>query len=83
LQLPEEAIISEILEAPSVQDWFNRAADAGDPDALYLALKLQEKTNAQEIFGKLLPYPFSPEGFFAEEHLLSIAACFKVICFSN
>uniref|UniRef100_A0A0E0CF55 DNA polymerase V n=1 Tax=Oryza meridionalis TaxID=40149 RepID=A0A0E0CF55_9ORYZ len=77
-KLPEEAIISEILEAPSVQDWFNRAADAGDPDALYLALKLQEKTNAQkEIFGKLLTYPFSPEGFFAEEHLLSIAACFK------
>ncbi|XP_006646852.2 uncharacterized protein LOC102702348 [Oryza brachyantha] len=77
-KLPEKAILSEILEAPGVQDWFNRASDAGDPDALYLALKLQEKTNAQkEIFGKLLPYPFSPEFFFAEEHLLSIAACFK------
>ncbi|KAG8069689.1 hypothetical protein GUJ93_ZPchr0006g42538 [Zizania palustris] len=77
-KLPQEAILSEVLEAPSVQDWFNTAADAGDPDALYLALKLQERTNAQkEIFGKLLPYPFSPEFFFAEKHLLSIAACFK------
>ncbi|KAG8058062.1 hypothetical protein GUJ93_ZPchr0002g25819 [Zizania palustris] len=77
-KLPEEAILSEVLEAPSVQDLFNRATVAGDPDALYLALKLQEKTNAQkEIFGKLLPYPFSPELFFAEDHLLSIAACFK------
>jgi DNA polymerase phi len=80
LQLPDEAILSEVLESPGVQEWFHRAANAGDPDALFLALKLQERTNVQrEIFGKLLPYPFSPDKFFTEEHLLSIAACFKVI----
>lgn len=78
-QLPDEAILSEVLEAPGIQDWFNRAADIGDPDAIFLALKLQERTNVQkEIFGKLLPYPFSPENFFAEQHLKSIASCFKV-----
>ncbi|CAN6247266.1 unnamed protein product [Urochloa humidicola] len=77
-KLPDEAILSEVLEAPALQDWFNRAADIGDPDALFLALKLQERTSVQkEIFGKLLPYPFSPDNFFAEQHLKSIAACFK------
>ncbi|KAL6629791.1 hypothetical protein ACP70R_029556 [Stipagrostis hirtigluma subsp. patula] len=81
-KLPDEAILSEVLEAPGVQDWFNRAADVGDPDALFLALKLQERTNVQkEIFGRLLPYPFSPDNFFAREHLLSIAACFKESAF--
>ena len=79
LQLPDESIVSEVLEAPGVQDWFNRATDVGDPDALFLALKLQERTSVQEeIFGRLLPYPFSPDNFFAKEHLQSIAACFKV-----
>lgn len=80
LQLPDEAILTEVLEAPGVQDWFNRAADVGDPDALFLALKLQERTSVQkELFGKLLPYPFSSDNFFAEHHLKSIAACFKVL----
>ena len=80
LQLPDEAILSEVLEAPGVQDWFNKAADVGDPDALFLALKLQERTIVQkEIFGKLLPHPFSSDNFFAEQHLKSIAACFKVL----
>lgn len=79
LQLPDEAIVSEVLEAPVVQDWFTRAAADGDPDALFLALKLQERTNIQkEIFGTLLPYPFSPDALFSKEHLQSIAACFKV-----
>ncbi|XP_062224134.1 uncharacterized protein LOC133922706 [Phragmites australis] len=81
-KLPDEAILSEVLEAPDVQDWFNRAADVGDPDALFLALKLQERINVQkEIFGRLLTYPFSPNNFFADEHLLSIAACFKESAF--
>uniref|UniRef100_K3YPC9 DNA polymerase V n=1 Tax=Setaria italica TaxID=4555 RepID=K3YPC9_SETIT len=81
-KLPDEAILSEVLEAPGVQDWFHRAANIGDPDALFLALKLQERTSVQkEIFGKLLPYPFSPENFFAEQHLKSIAACFKESAF--
>lgn len=79
MQLPDEAILSEVLEAPGVQDWFHRAVNIGDPDALFLALKLQERTNVQkDIFGKLLPCPFSSENFFAEQHLKSIAACFKV-----
>lgn len=80
LQLPDEAILSEVLEAPGVQDWFSKAAEVGDPDALFLALKMQERTIVQkEIFGKLLPYPFSSDNFFAEQHLKSIAACFKVL----
>ncbi|KAK3152099.1 hypothetical protein QOZ80_2BG0154250 [Eleusine coracana subsp. coracana] len=82
-KLPDEAIISEVLEVPVVQDWFTRAAADGDPDALFLALKLQQRTNAQkEIFGSLLPYPFSPDTFFTKEHLQSIAACFKESAFS-
>ncbi|XP_051195277.1 uncharacterized protein [Lolium perenne] len=81
-KLPDEAIFSEVLESPGVQDWFNRAANVGDPDALFLALKLQERTNVQrEMFGKLLPYPFSPDNFFTQEHLLSVAACFKESAF--
>ncbi|TVU33504.1 hypothetical protein EJB05_25327 [Eragrostis curvula] len=81
-KLPDEAIISEVIEAPVVQDWFAGAADAGDPDALFLALKLQERTSVQkEIFGSLLPYPFSPDAFFAKEHLQSVAACFKESAF--
>ncbi|XP_062218145.1 uncharacterized protein LOC133918324 [Phragmites australis] len=81
-KLPDEAIISEVLKAPGVQDWFNGAADVGDPDALFLALKLQERTNVQkEIFGRLLPYPFGPDNFLAKEHLQSIAACFKESAF--
>uniref|UniRef100_A0ACD5TCC4 Uncharacterized protein n=2 Tax=Avena sativa TaxID=4498 RepID=A0ACD5TCC4_AVESA len=81
-KLPDEAILAEVLESPGVQDWFNRAANVGDPDALFLALKFQERTNVQkEMFGKLLPYPFSPDNFFTEEHLLSIAACFKESAF--
>jgi DNA polymerase phi len=62
-----------------VQDWFTGTAAAGDRDALFLALKLQERTKIQnEIFGNLLPYPFSPDTLFTKEHLQSIAACFKV-----
>ncbi|KAM3296168.1 hypothetical protein ACQJBY_038484 [Aegilops geniculata] len=81
-KLPDEAILSEVLDTPCVQDWFNRAANVGDPDALFLALKFQERTNVQrEIFGKLLPYPFSLDNFFTEEHLLSLAACFKESAF--
>ncbi|VAI43275.1 myb-binding protein 1A-like protein [Triticum dicoccoides] len=81
-KLPDEAIFSEVLDTPCVQDWFNRAANVGDPDALFLALKFQERTNVQrEIFGKLLPYPFSLDNFFTEEHLLSLAACFKESAF--
>ncbi|KAF8749914.1 hypothetical protein HU200_012516 [Digitaria exilis] len=81
-KLPDEAVLSEVLESPGIQDWFNRADDIGDPDALFLALKLQERTNVQkEIFGKLLPYPFTPDNFFAEQHLKSIASCFKESAF--
>jgi DNA polymerase phi len=84
VQLSDEAIISEVLEAPVVQDWFTGAAAAGDPDALFLALKLQERTNIQkEIFESLLPYPFSPDTFFTKEHLQSMAACFKVFLFEG
>lgn len=81
-KLPDQAVLSEAVKSPAVQDWFNKAAGVGDPDALFLALKFQERTNVQRnIFGKLLPYPFSPDKFFTEEHLLSVAACFKESAF--
>ncbi|KAM0877223.1 hypothetical protein ACQ4PT_035631 [Festuca glaucescens] len=39
------------------EGWFSRDANAGEPDALFLALKFFKITNVQtEIFGKLLPY---------------------------
>ncbi|PNT66017.1 hypothetical protein BRADI_3g05863v3 [Brachypodium distachyon] len=31
LSLADEAILSEAVESPAVQDWFNRAAGVGDP----------------------------------------------------
>jgi DNA polymerase phi len=79
LQLPEEAVLTEVLEAPGMKDWFEKAAQVGDPDALYLALKLQERLNTEnDVFRNLLPCPFSADKFFARNHLLYLSPCFKV-----
>lgn len=79
LQLPNEAVINHVLEAPGLREWFEGALDAGNPDALLLALKLQEKISTdRDIFGKLLPHPFSPRGLFSADHLSLIANCLKV-----
>lgn len=80
MQLPDEALPTEVLKAPGMHEWFENASEIGDPDALFLALKLQERLNTDgEMFAKLLPAPFSPDNFFTRDHLLSIALCFKVI----
>lgn len=80
LQLSSDVILNEVLKTTALHDLFERAAEVGDPDALYLALKMQEKIQVDGIvFGKLLPCPFSAESFFSRDYLLYIANCFKVL----
>ncbi|XP_074286005.1 uncharacterized protein LOC141611379 [Silene latifolia] len=76
--LPKEAVLKHILDIPGVREWFNGATDSGNPDALLLALRVREKiATDSEIFGPLLPRPFSSSRFFTVEHLNSIAKCLK------
>uniref|UniRef100_A0A6N2L3E0 Uncharacterized protein n=1 Tax=Salix viminalis TaxID=40686 RepID=A0A6N2L3E0_SALVM len=42
-KLPTEAVLNHILEAPRLREWFEGGIDAGNPDALLLALRIQEK----------------------------------------
>ncbi|KAJ3683162.1 hypothetical protein LUZ60_013389 [Juncus effusus] len=77
-KLPDEAILTQVVKAPRLKDWFEKAAQTGDPDALLLALKLQERISTEsDSFGKLLPCPFSADKFFARDNLLHISPCFK------
>ena len=79
LQLPAEALLDHILEAPGIQQWFQEAIDVGNPDALLLALKIREKTSIDSTsFSKLLPNPFSPSNLFSADYLSSIDNCLKV-----
>ena len=71
LQLPSEALLDHILEAPGIPQWFQEAIDVGNPDALLLALKIREKNpltahhsanfcqihSAQTNFSLLITYP--------------------------
>ncbi|KZV29182.1 DNA polymerase V [Dorcoceras hygrometricum] len=77
LELPLEALSSHVLEAPGIQEWFDGATETGNPDALNLALKIQEKVNVDGKFGKLLPSPYSKSAFFAADHLSKISICLK------
>ena len=71
--------MNHILEAPKLRQWFEGDPDAGNPDALLLALRIREKVSVDsEIFGKMLPHPFSPSRLFASDHLSSITNCLKV-----
>ena len=80
LQLLAEVLLSHVLEAPGINDWFEAAAEVGNPDALLLALKIREKISPDsKIFDKLLPNPFSTSKLFAPSHLSSLANCLKVI----
>lgn len=80
MQLPADALLSHVLEAPGLHEWFKAANEVGNPDALLLALKIRERISVDsEKFGNLLPTPFSPSLFFANEHLSSIVNCLKVI----
>ncbi|XP_039040582.1 myb-binding protein 1A-like protein [Hibiscus syriacus] len=76
-KLPAEALLGHILEAPGVPQWFEEAVDVGNPDALLLALKINEKTSIDSKFSKLLPNPFSPSTLFSADHLSSISNCLK------
>lgn len=82
-QLPAKAVLNHLLEAPGLREWFEGATEVGNPDALLLALKIQEKVSIDFNCGKLLPSPFSKSALFAADHLSTIAGCLKVplICF--
>lgn len=80
MQLPTEAVLNHILEAPRLREWFEGGIDAGNPDALLLALRIREKISIDsEMFGNFLPHPFSPSRLFVPGHLTSIINCLKVI----
>ncbi|XP_042494593.1 rDNA transcriptional regulator pol5-like [Macadamia integrifolia] len=77
-QLPAEALLSHVVEAPGLNKWFEGAVEVGNPDALLLALKLREQVSVDsKKFYKLLPYPFSANELFTAEHLSSLTTCFK------
>lgn len=72
-------MVSHVLEAPGLQEWFEAATEVGNPDALFLALKVREKIAIDSsLFGKLLPNPFSSSQLFSADHLSSISNCLKV-----
>ncbi|KAH6833125.1 DNA polymerase V family [Perilla frutescens var. hirtella] len=76
-KLPAEALLNHLLEAQGLQEWFEGATEVGNPDALLLALKIQEKVSIDYKFGKLLPSPFSKSALFAADHLSIISSCLK------
>ncbi|XP_076929622.1 uncharacterized protein LOC143594119 [Bidens hawaiensis] len=77
-KLPVEVVLKQVLEAPGLHEWFEGAVEAGNPDALLLALKLREKVAADnKLFGKLLPEAYSSNTLFSADHLSSLATCFK------
>lgn len=76
--LPKEAVMSHILDSSGLREWFEGAIIAGNPDALLLALKIQQKIATDSaVFGNLLPHPFSSSRFFTVDHLTLIANCLK------
>ncbi|KAL6545842.1 hypothetical protein OROGR_009716 [Orobanche gracilis] len=76
-QLPVEAVLHHVLEAPGLQEWFEGATAVGNPDALLLALRVQEKIGVDFKCGKLLPSPYSKSSLFTAKHLSVIGNCLK------
>ncbi|KAL1534429.1 DNA-directed DNA polymerase [Salvia divinorum] len=76
-KLPEEALLEHLLEAPGLHEWFEGATEAGNPDALLLALKIHEKVSIDHKFNKLLPSPFSKSALFAADYLSTVSSCLK------
>ncbi|CAI9781808.1 unnamed protein product [Fraxinus pennsylvanica] len=77
-KLPVEALLNHVLEAPGVQEWFEGATEVGNPDALLLAIKMQEKIGADaKAFSKLLPSPYNQSRLFSADHLSAISNCLK------
>ncbi|RZC44084.1 hypothetical protein C5167_037031 [Papaver somniferum] len=78
VSLPVVALSSHVVEAPGMMEWFKDAMEVGNPEALLLALKLREKISSDiDVFGGLLPQPFSPNKMFTADHLNSLVSCFK------
>ena len=78
-QLPKEAVVNHVLDAPGLREWFEGAAGVGNPDALLLALKIRQKIATDVIlFGNLLPHPFSASRFFTVDQLTLVTNCLKV-----
>ncbi|CAI8591334.1 unnamed protein product [Vicia faba] len=81
-KLPAEALANHINEAPGLDKWFESAAEVGNPDALFLALKVREKVSTDSsIYGKLLPNPFSSSQLFSADHLSFLSNCLKEATF--
>ncbi|CAL5183268.1 unnamed protein product [Lathyrus oleraceus] len=81
-KLPAEALANHINEAPGLDKWFESAAEVGNPDALFLALKVREKISIDSsIYGKLLPNPFSSSQLFSADHLSFLSNCLKEATF--
>ncbi|KAK4378537.1 hypothetical protein RND71_000399 [Anisodus tanguticus] len=77
-KLPVEVSSNHVLEAPGLKEWFEGATEVGNPDALLLALTIREKTGVDnKVFGKLLPFPYSPSRLFTVEHLSLLSNCLK------
>ncbi|KAK1268737.1 hypothetical protein QJS04_geneDACA006466 [Acorus gramineus] len=77
-QMPVEALMNQVLEAPGMQQLFEKAVEIGDPDALFLALEIQEKfPTGGQMFHKLLPHPFNANLLFSRDHLSTLISCFK------
>ncbi|KAK1291181.1 hypothetical protein QJS10_CPB17g02449 [Acorus calamus] len=77
-QMPVEALMNQVLEAPGMQQLFEKAVEIGDPDALFLALEIQEKfPTGDQMFHKLLPHPFNANLLFSRDHLSTLISCFK------
>lgn len=84
LQLPVKVVLKQVLDAPGLHEWFEGATEAGNPDALLLALKLREKlSDDNRSFGNLLPNPYSSSSMFSPEHLSILSSCLKVIFFNG
>lgn len=72
-------MLEHIIEAPGLREWFEKTPEVGIPDALLLALKMRVKISIDsEVFGKLLPNPYSSGKLFSANHLSTIANCLKV-----
>ncbi|CAH8280787.1 unnamed protein product [Arabidopsis lyrata] len=77
-KLPTEPVVTHVMEAPELHKLFEQATEVGNPDALFLALKLHEKILVDHpVFSKLLPVPFSSGKFFSADHLSAISNCLK------
>uniref|UniRef100_A0A7N0TMV7 DNA polymerase V n=1 Tax=Kalanchoe fedtschenkoi TaxID=63787 RepID=A0A7N0TMV7_KALFE len=77
-KLPVQAVVDHVVEAERLREWFDGAPEAGNPDALLLALKLRERIDVDsQAFGRLLPHPFSSAALFSGSHLPALVHCLK------